>query len=73
MKVYELISHLSEMPAGAEVTVSTILTSEELKGHDILEQTEDGENLYSLVGRVDDVDESSKKRVYLYVNMEAGA
>ena len=73
MKVYELMERLSEMPAGAVVTVSTVLSSEDLEGHDVLEQTDAGENLYSLTGKVDDVDEAHKGRIYLYVNMEVGA
>lgn len=71
MKVYELMERLAEMPAGAEVKVSTVMSAEELKEHDVLEQSEAGENLYSIVGETDDVEKANEKRVYLYVSMQA--
>lgn len=71
MKVYELMDRLAEMPAGAEVTVSTVMTAEELKEHDVLEQSEAGEDLYGVVGEPDFVDKASEKRVNLYVSMQA--
>ena len=71
MRVYELMEQLGKMPAGAEVTASTVVSAEEIMEHDVLEQTEAGENLYSVTGAIDCLEEASQGRVYMYVNLEA--
>ncbi|MBR5782888.1 MAG: hypothetical protein IKY33_01530 [Clostridia bacterium] len=71
MKVYELMDLLSRQPAGAEISVNTVMTSEELEEHEILEQTEAGENLYRVTGVIDDVDKASEHHVNLFVSLGA--
>ena len=73
MRVYELMEQLAKMPAGAEVVASTVVTAEAIMECDALEQTEAGENLYSVTGAVDCLEETTQGRVYMYVNLEAGA
>ena len=71
MKVYELMDRLAEMPAGAELVVSTILNAEDLKKHEVVELAEGGDTEYIVTGKPDDVAKASEKRVYLYVSMQA--
>ena len=71
MKVYELMERLAGMPAGAEIVARTTMTDEELCENDVLEQTEAGENLYSVTGRVDDLEKANDSRVYLYMDLRA--
>ena len=63
MKVYELISALSELPAGAEVEFSTILTADEVAN---LEKINDDEVLYRLAVMVNDVDQVHSMLVALH-------
>ena len=69
MKVYELMERLSAMPAGAEAVIRAVMTAEELSEHEVLEQTEAGENLYSVTAKLDDIDKANEKRVYLYADI----
>lgn len=71
MKVYELMERLAGMPAGAEIVASTTMTDEELCENEVLEQTEAGENLYSVTGRVDALEKVNDSRVYLYMDLRA--
>lgn len=52
MKVFELMSELSELPAGAEVKVNICITTEELKDGDRLDDYN-----YALEFDVETVDE----------------
>lgn len=63
MKVYELISALSELPAGAEVEFSTVLTADEVAN---LEKVNDDEVLYRLAVTVNDVDQIDDWTVALH-------
>ncbi|MBQ6946762.1 MAG: hypothetical protein IJN42_01835 [Clostridia bacterium] len=69
MKVYELMERLAEMPAGAELVVSTILSAEDLKKHEVMELAGDGDTEYRVTGTTDDIEMANEKRVYLYVSM----
>ena len=53
MQVYELISELSKLPAGAEVEFSTVLTADEVAN---LEKINDDEVLYRIAVKVNEVD-----------------
>ena len=70
MKVYELMDRLSEFPAGAEISICTTMTTEELEEHDLLETDEDGIELYSVSGKADEVELTCGNRVNIYANMK---
>ena len=63
MKVWELIAVLSEQPAGAEVSLCTLVTSSDL-GEPV--DSDDGVNYYSICKKVDDVGESDSMKVIIY-------
>ena len=65
MKVCELIAALYEMPAGAEVSFSTVMSAEELKvGRPVDE--EDGVEYYSVSEEIKDVELVDTMRVSVY-------
>ncbi|WP_251616180.1 hypothetical protein [Senimuribacter intestinalis] len=64
MKNYELMERLSSMPAGAEIEVRAIMTIEEFKNSDIMQEDEEGA-LYGLTRGVEDV-ENDGNRIYMY-------
>lgn len=65
MKVFELMSSLSEMPSGAEVEFNALMPIEELiKGG--VEMQLDGKDCYSLNKRIVDIEQPSESTVYLY-------
>lgn len=70
MKVYELMDRLSKFPAGAEISICTTMTTEELEEHDLLETDEDGIELYSVSGKADDVELTCGNHVNIYANMK---
>ncbi len=52
MKVYELMNILEDMPSGATVNFSTIVSKKELKAGGVFDTDDNGRNLYSLSGEV---------------------
>ncbi len=67
MKVYELITELNKLPAGAEVIVHGLRTVPELKSGCLVDVDENNEDVYSVNGSVNDIDSNSEEmRVILY-------
>ena len=64
MKVYELIAELSEMPAGADVEIRTIMTLQDFAKCPIIDDFE-GENAYLISGDICEVDRYDDKKVTL--------
>ena len=66
MKVYELISKLSKMPAGADVEFNTITTVEELKTCERVDETDD-DVVYRLAGIIQDIEAIDDTLVAIYL------
>lgn len=66
MKVYELISELSKLPAGSEVEFSTLMTLKEFVNLPIMDSF-DGEDAYRFSATVREVEPISDKTVALYM------
>lgn len=66
MKNWELIAKLSELPAGADILAGGSMTGRELTVGGVSD-TIDGEEIYSYLEEVIDVD-ADGKRVYLQLN-----
>lgn len=67
MKVYELMKMLDEMPAGAEVLAGGSMTDKELHAGGVLDE-EDGEEIFSYLDTVVDVDQDSANSIILQLS-----
>lgn len=65
MKVYELMNALFKYEAGLEVEVNSCMTVPDLKACVELDEDENGNTLYSVTRKCDDVD-GDTKGVVLY-------
>lgn len=65
MKVYELMNALSKYEAGLEVKINGCMTVPELRNCAELDEDENGNILYSVTGKCNDVD-GDTKGVVLY-------
>lgn len=65
MKVYELISLLTEMPAGADVEISMPMTLAEFAQCEIIDNV-NGADLYSVTAKVKEAVAIDKSIVCLY-------
>lgn len=66
MKVYELMTELAKMPAGAEVEFTTLMTLAEFAELHTDVVDENGKDLYRVSGEIKDVEKISDKRIALY-------
>lgn len=66
MKVFELMNKLAEMPAGADVEISAVMTVEDLTASGVYD-TENDKALYSLNRSVSEVEEAPGT-VFLYLD-----
>lgn len=66
MKVFELMNKLAEMPAGADVEISAVMTVEDLTASGVYD-TENDKALYSLKREVSEAEEASGT-VFLYLD-----
>lgn len=64
MKNYELITKLSELPAGAEIVCSGVETVDSLTNNEACGENEIGSKEYSMTKTIVDVDLEGK-RIYL--------
>lgn len=64
MRVWELIAALSELPAGAVVSASTLVTTGDLSEPI---DSDDGVNYYSICKKVEDVEEVDSMKVCIYM------
>ena len=65
MKVYELINLLTEMPAGANVEISTAMTLAEFAQCEIVDNV-DGADIYSVTAKVTEAVAVDNSIVCLY-------
>lgn len=65
MKIFELMSELSKLPAGLEVNISGCMTEKELRKSVEIDVDEDENSIYSIGGTCGDID-SDSKNVFLY-------
>lgn len=65
MKIFELMSELSKLPAGLEVSISGCMSVKELRKSTEVNVDEDGNFIYSVGGSCIEVDRSEKE-VFLY-------
>ena len=65
MKVYELITELSKLPAGSEVEFATLMTADEFTKCEIVDEI-DGKNNYRVKADIKEVMELNKERIVLY-------
>lgn len=66
MQVYELITELSKLPAGAEVEFSTLVTADEYNSSPIVDY-DDGPLSHRIAGPITDVDVVSDDLVILHL------
>lgn len=59
MKVYELMTELSKYEAGLEVSINCCMTVPQLEACVELYEDENGDTLYSVSGKCDDIDGDS--------------
>ncbi|WP_419024316.1 hypothetical protein [Emergencia sp.] len=67
MKNYELMKLLGDMPAGAEVKINVLLSTEELGACDEVDVNNRGENVHSYSAEIEDLDTDRDKTIYLYI------
>lgn len=65
MKVYELITELSKLPAGADVEFAMLMTVDEFTKCEIVDEI-DGKNNYRVKADIKEVMELNKERIVLY-------
>jgi hypothetical protein len=65
MRVYELLSALAEMPAGAEVEFHTSMTLDELTKCETVDSI-DGKDVYAVPGTIQEAIEAGPTLVILY-------
>lgn len=65
MKVYELISLLTEMPAGADVEFAMLMTLADFTKCEVVDQ-ENGKDLYRVSASVKEAVEIDKAHIVLY-------
>lgn len=63
MQVYELITELSKLPAGAEVEFSTVMTVSDIANLEIID---DDEDVYRIAVKIKDVDQICSMLVALH-------
>lgn len=66
MKNYELMKLLSDMPAGAEVKINVLLSTEELDACNEVDVNDRGESVHSYSAEVKDLDTDRDETIYLY-------
>lgn len=64
MKVWELIAALSELPAGADISASTLVTTSDL--YEVV-SSDDGVDYYNICKKVEEVEEVDSMRVMIYM------
>lgn len=65
MKVYELISALSDMPAGAEVEFAILMNAGEFRACETVD-LEDGQETHRITGKIKECEQIDSWTVTLY-------